>query len=145
MMDPKKRWYDEDPIIAEALNAWESYPHALQVLIADYVNSITKDIKPTTPQTDEFYDGDTMISPKELIALYNAPMKRRWHDIDPVVRSAVNAMSILDLREKVLISKRVLRIKEVLKDQLGAADRLPDDILMAMHAETVDKILRAET
>lgn len=147
MTDGKKRWYDADPVIAEAIRVWQRLPLALQRVIADYVNRHTRALLPgdaVEGAEDQVDLAEGFLSGADMVKIYNVAQKRRWHDVDPVIRSAVNAMALLDTTENRRIARRILKVRDLLQDHLKGGEALPADVLTAMHTETVLKILQAE-
>lgn len=109
-MTQGRRWYEINPIVADAMHAWEHFHPALQRALAIYLNTLF-----TKQQIRMQYRGIYNLAPKRLVTLYRNRKKQRWYDQDPLVREAMNQLILARFSELIRISYALIQLRSLLQ------------------------------
>jgi hypothetical protein len=110
-VNSKRRWYERNPIIADAMHAWEHFSPPMQRALAIYIHTLIKD-KEVVVQ----YRGIYSLAPKRLITLYQTRKKGRWYDQDPLVRKVMNNLILASYGDLIYISQRIIHLRKYLRE-----------------------------
>jgi hypothetical protein len=119
MAEQKKRWYDVNPIIADAIHAWENFPPSLQRALAEHLNELIK-----SEELPFRYKGFSRLVIQILI--FNDSRKRqRWCDQDRVVQKAYNSLGHTELSALLDVSMRIVKLRSYVRDKPLDPTRMP--------------------
>ncbi len=137
---PYKRWYDSEATISQAIRAWEAFPHPLQLLIAQHINSHIYDHWQNKAPNNGLVDPT--ITQHRLLGLFLSGAKRRWHDQDPEIRTAMNALACLNIEEQRRFATQILQIRNFMEDHTPEDENnMPADLHVAILYESIQRIL----
>jgi len=77
-----RRWYDQDPLLAEVLDLLQAYPDDLKAQASQFLQRIEEQIGPEA--LEHFY---AMSKPSKT--------GHRWYDADPTVSKAVELLRVV--------------------------------------------------
>lgn len=111
-----RRWYDQDPLLAETLELLRAYPAEAREQSRQFLERIEAEIGPD--MLNRFFD-----------LVQNSPpegKQQRWYDQDPLVSRAV---ALLRLIPPATQRQTVERFLEALRKQGISSESLPSDRL----------------
>jgi len=130
----KKRWYDRDPKVSEAIWVWEKFPRDVRLILANFVYEHVQE-KRRQARLSGKNDHVSRLSNERVMGLYLSGRKRRWYDQEPETRRAVNALALLSPKEMNDLAMQVLEIKEYIEQQAMAEYNLSsEEILNVVHS-----------
>lgn len=88
-MNMFKRWYDADSAVSKAINDLEKKPEGIQIMCADYIIELMKDIELEEMSLDDQYNY----------------IMRRWYDKNIKVSHAIEYLRLCpkDLRREIAL------------------------------------------
>jgi hypothetical protein len=155
----KKRFYDQDPSVSQAIELLLIFPEEMQAVIADGLSTIAEQ----EFRANEMINDFKSMGSDKVLALYKSKQKKRKYDKNPTVHRAMNYMMILSPENRVIISKKILEMITFLQGylitcknlttapSLNGVERIrdvyvqfgPDDVrhfLAAMQEEFMNKL-----
>lgn len=126
-----KRWYDKEPVVAQALWDWERLPQVLQVHIAKYIITLLQEQRQGIRITGT-YDKVGRLPSKRVLGLYLASLKRRWHDKDPVIRRAFNSLVFIEQDDLIHVAEGIIRTRRAVLQETAVQKALSDDDLSSV-------------
>jgi hypothetical protein len=119
MMVTKQRWYERNPLVAEAMHSWQHFPPRLQKILALRVNQGHR------WQLWNTHKGSkSPYATHRLLVTYLSQKKRRWYDEDPMVQKTLNYLSQTDHGELVDLSERIIKLHSHIDNQRIQPDNL---------------------
>lgn len=110
----KKRFYDQDPSVSQAIELLLVFPEDMQAVIADGLSTIAEQ----EFQANEIINDFKSLGTEKVLAIYKSKQKQRSYDNNPTVHRALNYMMILSPENRLFISKRIIELIGYLQDYL---------------------------
>lgn len=116
MAAPRRRWYEKNPMVEEAIYTWQKFPRSLQRVVAKHVKLALNRNNLSVRLTGG--PGKFLTIPlRTLTMAYFSHKRRRWYDHDPLVRSAVHTLSLVHHGDMVMLAERIIHLKVYLERQ----------------------------
>lgn len=89
----KRRWYDNNDNIIQALDILENLPSALRENLAVNIINFANLLRKNYEEIEE--EQQLSIGKNRVLGLYKSFKKRRWYDKNPSLMSAMNILATL--------------------------------------------------
>lgn len=99
---PKRRWYDQDELIAYFVHTMEAFPNEVQKIIAEGITQLADD----QFQANEILESRRTIGREKVLALFKSKQYQRKYDGQPLFHKAMNYFFILNERNRKTIVQK---------------------------------------
>jgi len=132
MMAPTpQRWYEKNPIVADAMSSWQLFPARLQRVLAAHIDKLVKRYHLTAR-----YSGIYRLSPGRINVAIKSTQRRRWFDKDQQVRRTINTLRWVDHDDLLRMAFAIIRMRhyfntiQISPDQFSTTEleKVVDDI-----------------
>ncbi len=137
----RRRWYERNPLIHQALETWEKFPPGLQRMLAEYIGILIQH-RVVSSRTHALSNTLFEMTPKKLRAFYLSFNKQRWYDDDPVIRKTVEALARVKHEDFINIAERIILLKKRLEDDELDPARMPQKELDEMVSQQFSNMER---
>lgn len=119
------RWYDQSPLVSDAFQAWRKMPFRVQQLIAQQICTL---VETGTYEKSfiELPENTLRSSFRKLPRFKGYLLKRRWYDKEITLRTAVNLMAFLSMKDQMEIGKAIIALKPVIDDRTRLIGMTPE-------------------
>jgi len=127
-----RRFYDQDPTVAQAVSLLLMFPPELQTVIAKAFAAIAERDFNMLEIMKEFRSLGTA----KVLALHMSKQKKRAYDQDPLVHQAMNYLMLMESRSRQRIAERILVLVGHIQEYLTNCKTFN----VAPSTQTVEKI-----
>jgi len=124
-----KRWYERNPIIAEAMYGWQHSPLSLQRSLARYIKRLYLD---NSLRINEKNAGPNRFFAHGQLNSRNATRKRRWYEMDHHVKETIDLLALIEHVDLVNLSEKIIKLNSHIKQREIKAEILPDSELQKL-------------
>ena len=100
----KNRFYDQDPLVSQAVSLLLMLPGEIQTMAADCLSRIAE----AEYRADELVRDAKTLGSDKILALYKSKQKKREYDKNPSIHRALNYLMLLTEQNRQLISYRIV-------------------------------------
>lgn len=126
-MEQIRRWYDINPLVSEAMKAWELFPPALQIALAKYIAQLMKQ-----KQVQMRYKGLWSLI-VQILLYYDNSKNNRWYDKHPILKKTVNRLSHAEAHALIDVARKISKLRTYVKEK-------PVDIARLSEAQLLKEI-----
>jgi len=124
-----KRWYDKNPVVKDAMHAWEHFPLKLQTVLADHIQTLIQKERFTMR-----YRGIYKLLPNHLKVVYKARQKKRWYDHYSSTYKTINALALVEHADLMEIARKIIQLRSYLNDHALQVEKLANkDLKVLIH------------
>jgi hypothetical protein len=115
MDSSKKRFYDEDPTVSQAVEALFIFPDEIQSIIAQAFAKIAERDCNAAEILKEF----RTLGSERVLALYKSKKKQRKYDKNPTVHNAMNYLMVMDEKSRRFLATKVIELIGFMQTYFG--------------------------
>jgi hypothetical protein len=113
------RFYDQDPVVSQAVKLLLLLPGEIQTLAAECLSKIAE----TEYRIIEMLQETKSLGSDKIMALYKSKHKKREYDQNPAMHRALNYLMLLTVENRRLLSHRVVGLISHLQDYLRSCQK----------------------
>ena len=110
----KKRFYDQDPLVSQAIHLLLLLPGEIQTLVAE----CTARIAESEYRANELMHNTKSLGSDKILALYKSKQKKREYDQNPLIHRALTYLMLLSEENRRLIASRIVGLISQINDYL---------------------------
>lgn len=110
----KNRFYDQDPLLSQAVGLLLVLPGEVQTLTADSISRIAE----AEYRTNELIQDAKTLGSDKILALYKSKQKKRDYDQNPAIHRALTYLMLLSNENRRLIAHRIVGLISHLQEYL---------------------------
>ena len=109
-----KRFYDQDPLVSQAINLLMLLPGEIQTLVAE----CTAKIAESEYRANELMHNMKSLGSDKILGLYKSKQKKREYDQNLLIHQALNYLMLLSEENRRRIASRIVGLIAHIKDYL---------------------------
>ena len=110
----KKRFYDQDVNVSNAVEMFLLFPETLQEIIAEGLAQIAE----IEYQANEALKDIRSLGTERVLALYKSKQKKRKYDQNPTVHKAMNYLMVISPENRHFLANRIIELMGYIQDYL---------------------------
>lgn len=109
-----ERFYDQDPVLSQAVQVMRMFPEDMQAIIADSLSMIAE----RECQASALMEDLKSIGTEKVLAIYKSKQKKRDYDQSPSLHRAMNYLSILSGENRAFIARKIMELMGYIQEYL---------------------------
>ncbi len=110
---PRRRWYENNPQVGDAMRTWELFPRHMQCEVAQEIRTVIKARHPHIRLTGIV----TGFSMKRVMIAWKRMRKARWYDHDGLLRSTIHTLRFIDHGDLIDIAQHIIDLGTYVRQQ----------------------------